>query len=113
MKLTDYVTIAVIVPESHADLMRTVLAEAGAGESRHYSHGSFSVQGTSRFMPKEGSRPFMGKPGTLETSIEERIETICHIDKLEKVLAAVKKAHPYEETVIDILPIYDTAFKRR
>lgn len=110
--LSDYVTIVVIVPETHAELIRETMARAGAGETPHYSHGSFSMKGISRFMPKEGARPFTGQKNVIETAVEERIETICHRDRLEKVLDEIKKAHPYEETVIDIYPIYDIGFKK-
>lgn len=110
---SEYVTIVVIVPESHADLIREAMARAGAGETPQYSHGSFSMKGISRFMPKEGARPFVGKKNVIETAAEERIETICHHDRLEKVIEEIKKAHPYEETVIDIYPIYDIGFKKR
>jgi len=34
-----------------------------------------------------------------------KIEVICPGDILEKVLAEVKKAHPYEEPAIDIYPL--------
>lgn len=104
-------TIVVIVPETHADMIREVIARAGAGETRHYSHGSFSVKGVSRFMPKEGASPFIGKKNMIETVLEERIETICHLDRLEHVIGEIKKAHPYEETVIDIYPVYEVGVK--
>lgn len=113
LELSNYVTLVVIVPESHADIIRDIMGKAGAGESEHYSHGSFSVKGISRFMPKEGSQPFQGEKGVLETVVEERIETICSRDRLEKVVEAIKKAHPYEETVIDIFPIYTIGYKTR
>jgi len=112
LALSEYVTLVVCVPESHADAVREAMAKNGAGESPHYSHGSFSVKGTSRFKPKAGSNPFIGKEGVLETGVEERIETICHLDKLEIVVEAIKKAHPYEEMVIDIYPIYEIGYKR-
>lgn len=113
MKLSDYVTIVVIVPESHADLIREVMGQAGAGKSDRYSHGSFSVKGVSRFMPKKGSQPFLGQEGVLETVVEERIETICSLECLETVIVAIKRSHPYEETVIDIYPIYEIGYKRQ
>ncbi|MGC2595202.1 MAG: hypothetical protein WA347_02855 [Rhabdochlamydiaceae bacterium] len=112
LKLSSYVTIVVIVPESHADLIRAVIGQAGGGESEHYSHGSFSVKGTSRFMPKKGSHPFLGQEGVLETVAEERIESICSLERLETVIQAIKKAHPYEETVIDIFPVYEIGYKK-
>jgi hypothetical protein len=111
LKPSEYVTIVVTVPATHADLIRAVMAEAGAGESDRYSHASFSVKGTSRFMPKKGSKPFIGQELQLETVSEERIEAMCSIDSLEHVVNAIKKAHPYEETVIDIYPIYELGLK--
>jgi hypothetical protein len=113
LKPSSYVTIVVVVAESHADLIRAVMGQAGAGESEHYSHGSFSVKGISRFMPKKGSHPFLGQEGMLETVVEERIETICSLGRLETVILAIQKAHPYEETVIDIYPIYEIGYKKR
>ncbi len=112
LKLSDYVTIVVIVPESHADSIREAMARAGAGETEKYSHGSFSVKGVSRFLPKLGADPFIGREGMPETVIEERIETICSRERLEKVLEEIKKVHPYEETIIDIYPIYEIGHKK-
>jgi hypothetical protein len=110
---SEYFTVVVVVPESHADYMREVIGKCGAGESEHYSHVSFSVKGFSRFMPKQGADPFIGKEGIMEKVVEERIETICHRDKLEKVIEEIKKAHPYEETVIDLYPVYQAGYKKR
>lgn len=106
-------TIVVIVPETHADLIREIMGREGAGESEHYSHGSFSVKGISRFMPKKGSQPFIGNEGKIGEVAEERIETICSYDRLEKVIEEIKRVHPYEETVIDIYPIYRMGYKQR
>ena len=62
-------------------------------------------------MPLEGSNPFIGKETVLEEVVEERIETVCSRDVLETVLKAIKNAHPYEETVIDIYPVYEIGRK--
>ncbi len=110
---SGYYTLVVTVPESHADVVRQAMGERGAGESEHYAFASFSVKGVSRFLPKASATPFLGKPGVLETLIEERIETICKQDKLEEVVTAIKAIHPYEETVIDIFPVYQIGYKRK
>jgi len=62
-------------------------------------------------MPKKGSKPFIGEENVLETVSEERIESICSKKCLEKVIEAIKKAHPYQETVIDIYPVYQIGIK--
>lgn len=112
MELSDYVTIVITVPESHADAVRNAMGQAGAGRIGNYSHASFSVKGVGRFMPHRGSDPYIGKNDILEEVVEERIETVCNLDILEYVLEEIKKAHPYEETVIDIYPVYEIGRKK-
>jgi hypothetical protein len=112
MELSEYVTLVLTVPETHADQVREAMGAAGAGELGHYSFCSFSLKGVGRFKPEKGVRPFLGAAGHLEVVAEERIETVCHREKLERVLDAIKAAHPYEETVIDIYPVYKMGMKR-
>lgn len=112
MELSEYVTIVMTVPETHADVVRDAMGKAGAGKVGNYSYCSFSVKGTGRFRPDEGANPFIGQAGVLETVAEERIETVCQRERLKVVLEAIKKAHPYEETVIDIYPVYQIGMKK-
>lgn len=109
--LSNYATIVVIVPETHADAIREAMGKAGAGKTEQYAFGSFSAKGTSRFIPLSGSHPFIGTENNLETVAEERIETICSLELLEDVINAIKLAHPYEETIIDIYPVYKIGIK--
>ncbi len=111
MEFSEYVQIVTTVPETHADIVRDAMGKAGAGIVGDYSYCSFSVKGIGRFMPLKGANPFIGKEGVLEEVIEERIETICAKNVLEHVLDAIKKAHPYEETVIYITPFYEMGRK--
>jgi len=102
----------ITVPETHADAMREAIGQAKAGIIGEYSHCSFSVKGIGRFLPSEKSCPHIGAQGVLEEVIEERIETVCHRKDAPEVLAKIKQAHPYEETIIDIYPIYEIGRKR-
>ncbi|MBA2368798.1 MAG: hypothetical protein H0V82_07220 [Candidatus Protochlamydia sp.] len=111
MKLSNYVKIVITVPETHADELRAVMVRAGAGKDEAYSHCSYSIKGISRFKPKKGSDPYLGTEEVLEEVVEERIETVCTCSVLEHVLEEIKKAHPYEETLIDIYPIYEIGRK--
>ena len=101
----QYVKIVVFVPESHADIVRKVMGDAGAGKLGNYSHCTFSMKGVGRFLPLTGAQPAIGKVGTLEEVVEERIETICPKNIMNEVIAAMKKAHPYEEVAYDIIPL--------
>jgi hypothetical protein len=112
LERSEYVTLVITVPETHGDRMREALGRAGAGKIGEYSHCSFSVKGIGRFLPNKGANPFIGKEGSLEEVVEERIEAVCSAALLEHVLEEIKKAHPYEETVIDIYPVYEIGRKK-
>jgi hypothetical protein len=112
LELSDYVTLAVAVPETHADAVREAMVRAGAGKVGNYSCCSYSVKGIGRYRPDKGSNPYLGNEGILEEVVEERIEMICNRSGLEHVLEEIKKAHPYEEMVIDIFPIYEMGMKK-
>lgn len=102
MELSKIVKIVVFVPESHADDMREAMGSAGAGKIGNYTHCSFSSKGWGRFRPEEGANPAIGTVGEYEVVEEERIEVVCEREKLEGVLEAIKRVHPYEEPATDI-----------
>jgi hypothetical protein len=112
LELSGYVRLVITVPETHADSVREAMGQAGAGKVGVYSHCSYSVKGIGRFMPNKGSNPCLGKEGVLEKVVEERIETVCSLEILNYVLKEIKKAHPYEETIIDIYPVYEIGRKK-
>lgn len=94
--------LAVYVPKAAEEKLRDALGKAGAGAIGNYSHCSFSSEGTGRFLPGEGSEPVIGSQGRLEAVAEIRIETVFPENIEKKVLAAMLKAHPYEEVAYDI-----------
>ena len=109
LKESDYVKIVVAVPVKSAPKMRQALGKAGAGKQGKYKFCSGSYKATGRFIPQTGAHPAIGQQGKLEEVEEEIITTICHKDLVKKVVAAIKKAHPYEEPPIDIIPRLDVA----
>ncbi len=107
LELSDYVTIVITVPETHADVLREAMGRAGAGKIGNYSHCSYTTRGIGRFMPNQKSDPCFGKEGVLEEVIEERIEVPCARTVLQHVVDEIKKAHPYEQPMIAIFPFYE------
>ena len=43
----------------------------------------------------------------LEFVEEEKLETRCDINIVKRVLKRLREVHPYEEPVIDIIPLID------
>jgi len=99
------IKIVVYVPESHTEIVRSALGDAGAGAIGNYSHCTFTTKGISHFKPLAGSNPTEGTIGEISEVVEDKIETVCMKDNLEAVLSAIEEAHPYEEPAIDIYPI--------
>jgi len=113
LELARYVTIIVCVPSTHVEVVKKAMWQAGAGKWATYSCCTFSQKGIANFMPSEDSTPFIGQDGQLLSAAEERLEMPCALEDLENVIEAIKKVHPYEETVIDIIPIYQIGIKTK
>jgi len=101
---SKYVKIITAVPVADVEKVRQAMGDAGAGKQGNYSHCSGSYLSTGRFTPLAGANPAIGEIGRPEEVQEEIIEMLCHVDKVEEAIIALKKAHPYEEPVIDITP---------
>jgi dinuclear metal center YbgI/SA1388 family protein len=111
MPAGDNYKLVVFVPvESLAKVSNAVFA-AGAGAIGNYSHCGFGAEGTGTFLPLEGARPAVGKKGKVEKVPEVRFETIVPAERLDEVVAAMKKAHPYETPAFDIIRLYDSGNK--
>lgn len=97
--------LVVTVPTAHSGAVRRAIGEAGAGKLGNYSFCSFTVRGVGRFKPEVGARPAIGEVGKLEEVEEDRIECQVPEESVDAVLAALRKAHPYEEIAYDLYPL--------
>ena len=89
-------------PKNATEDVLTALAQAGAGQIGDYADCSFVSEGIGRFMPLEGTKPFIGEINTLEKVEENKIEVIFPSALENKVMRALREAHPYEEVSYDI-----------
>jgi dinuclear metal center YbgI/SA1388 family protein len=107
---SNYKLVVFIPAESAAKVSNAIFA-AGAGTIGNYSNCGFITEGTGTFLPLAGARPAIGKKGKLEKVNEIRFETIVPAEKLNNCIAAMKKAHPYEEPAFDVFKLYDNQSK--
>jgi dinuclear metal center YbgI/SA1388 family protein len=92
------------VPIDFAAKVRDAIFSVGAGEIGNYSENSFSTTGFGTFKGNNLSQPFIGKPGERATIEEQKIEIIFPNWLQNKVINALKEAHPYEEVAYEIVP---------
>ena len=97
--------IELYVPESHLDAVKTAMFEAGAGRVGNYDCCAWQTRGGGQFRPLNGSTPFLGNQGQIETVIEYKLELVCEEPCLKSVIAALKRAHPYEEVAYTVIRI--------
>lgn len=96
------------MPVTHLEQIAEALRSVGAGAIGNYdSVLSYSaVKG--RWRPLPGANPYNGEIGKLSEVDEYKIEVCCRTADVEKTIRAVKSAHPYEEPVINTIPLIRT-----
>ncbi|MEM9664417.1 MAG: Nif3-like dinuclear metal center hexameric protein [Bacteroidota bacterium] len=98
--------LVVFVPLDHVDRVREALGQAGAGHLGAYAECAFTVQGTGTFRPLPQAQPFIGEAGGgLERVAEARLETVVPRWSVQRAVAAMRAAHPYEEVAYDVYPV--------
>ena len=93
------------VPVDHADKVRRAIFDAGAGRVGNYSECSFNTSGQGTFKAEAGANPFVGHLGETHIENELRIEAVFAPHLQEKIVAALKWAHPYEEVAYDVVEL--------
>jgi len=104
--MAKFVKVVVFVPKTFLEIVRQAMFAAGAGQiGKKYDNCTFISYGEGTFRALPGADPYIGKIGKVETVKEARLETIVAKKDLKKIIKAIKKAHPYEEPAIDIIPL--------
>ena len=97
----------IYLPTTFLETVLGALHEVGAGRIGLYDH-CFAVSEVRGFYrPLDGSAPFEGAVGRVSEVAEYKVETRCAASLLPEVLRAVRRAHPYEEPSISVLPLMD------
>ena len=94
------------VPEEARDATREAVFAAGAGRIGEYERCSWYALGTGTFLAREGADPAVGEVGEEVHVSEYRVEVVVEEQLLEPVVAALRKAHPYEEVAFDLVPLH-------
>ena len=105
LKSMKKVKLEIFIPQSHFEALQDALRSVGAGVVGNYdSVLSYSiVSGTWR--PLVGANPYDGEIDVLCEGKEYKVEVCCCVEKLAQTIAAIKAIHPYEEPVINTIPL--------
>ena len=80
------VKIFVTVPKDNLEEVRTAMCNAGAGIIGNYTFCSTSTKSVGTFIPNDIANPYIGEQNRLEVVEEEKLEVICDIENVKKVV---------------------------
>ena len=101
------VKIIVTIPIENVEEVRNAICEAGAGVIGNYTHCCMTTKCIGTFKPNDNANPYIGENNKLEFVEEEKLEVVCDVDIVKKVISKLREVHPYEEPAIDIIPLLD------
>lgn len=101
----DQVKVVTFVPEESVEAVVEAMAVAGGGRIGNYDTCSFRVAGKGTFRAGEGADPVTGEAGRFNTEHEIRVEMLAPKGRHDGVIAALVRAHPYEEPAFDVYEV--------
>ncbi|KAG0650742.1 GTP cyclohydrolase [Hyphodiscus hymeniophilus] len=108
---TRYKLVYTVLP-AYLQTTKDAIFAAGGGiyAQGKYIQVAYETYGSGQFLPvsEAGAVPHTGTPGTLEKVEEVRVEITCTgADVTRAAVAALKKAHPFEEVGYEVFKIED------
>ena len=101
-----YCKLEIFIPESHLDLLAQTLSAEDAGHIGRYDCCLSYSPVTGCFRPLEGTSPYIGVQGEICRTPEIKVEVTCPTERVDSIIAAIRRIHPYEEPVINAIPLY-------
>ncbi|SEP79211.1 Nif3-like dinuclear metal center hexameric protein [Piscibacillus halophilus] len=101
----NYVKIEVLVPEEYIEKLRNNLNDQGFLKVGNYDHVISFTEVKGYWRPLENSNPYNGDIGDISFGTECKMEFKCLYENMEQAKQIIKSVHPYEEPVINILPL--------
>lgn len=93
------------VPRDKVEEVRDAMTKAGAGHVGNYDMCTVAIESTGTFRGGEGASPTVGDQGQLESIDECTLMVPCSQEALPGAIAALNRAHPYEEPPVHIIPL--------
>lgn len=104
----EFFKLEIFIPETHLEVLQKALMEVDAGHIRNYDCCISYSKVIGCWRPLDGTTPYIGSVGEISSEPELKVEVCCKAARLRETKAAIKRVHPYEEPVINVIPLYGT-----
>lgn len=104
----DFCKIEILIPPTHFEALQKALQEVDAGHVGTYDSCLSYKEVKGCWRPLKGSNPYDGEIGKLSYGTEYEVDVLCKTENVEKTVSAIKKVHPYEVPVINVIPLFKT-----
>ena len=99
------VKVIVTIPAENTEEVRDVICNEGAGIIGNYTYCTMTTKCIGTFKPSVEANPYIGEKNKIEFVDEDKLEVICDINIVKRVIKTIREVHPYEEPAIDIIPL--------
>ncbi|MBO6204579.1 MAG: cytochrome C biogenesis protein [Selenomonas sp.] len=106
MNKTQWFKLEIFVPASHLKVVKATLQEVDAGHIGNYDSCLAYSTVKSTWRPLDGAKPYIGTPGTVSEEEEIKVEVNVKCDRLNETVATIRRIHPYEEPIINVIPLH-------
>ena len=107
----QYYKLEIFIPETHFRVLQKTLQETDAGHIGNYDSCLSYSRVTGTWRPLAGTHPFIGTEGEVSEEPELKVEVTIRAEILDAVMRAIKAVHPYEESLINVLPLAATSME--
>ena len=105
-----YCKLEIFIPKSHLEVLQKALQSVDAGHIGNYDCCLSVSEVMGYWRPLDGCNPYLGSVGEISCEPELKVEVTVYAENVDMMIEAIKKVHPYEEPVINAIPLYRTSF---
>ena len=104
------VKIEIYIPKEYTHKLREALNNIGALGVGNYDNVMTVTKITGYWRPLEGANPFDGKINEISEADEDMVGFSTDAKNIQNIIKIIKEVHPYEEPVINIIPLLNDNF---
>lgn len=107
------VKIELFIPEQYIETLRDELHRVNVGRIGNYDHCLSITTVRGYWRPLAGSSPYEGEIGQISEGTECKVEVNCQTAHVDAALEVIRRIHPYDEPLINIIPLVNHLFKKK